>query len=125
MLFRAGEIREVQAVLRANLASDVAVAEMDARALLLPLRVDEGFRMPVVERIVEAVVPVLRERHREGRLGESIPVPELLRRLARELQTLGELPVRERLQVHHPRNGVVVGLQCGVGDLRRPSALEA
>ena len=49
VLFREGQIREVESVLRANLASDVAVAEMDARALLLPLRVDERLRMPGVE----------------------------------------------------------------------------
>ena len=125
LLFREGEIREVQSVLRANLASDVAVAEMNARALLLTLSIDEGFRMPGVEGVREAVVPIFRERHGEGHFGEAVLVAELVGRGARQLQTLGELPVRERLKVQHPRHGVVMGLQYGVGDLRRPSAFEA
>ena len=49
VLLRGCEIGEVQPVLRANLAPDVAVAEMDASALLLSLRVDERSRVPAVE----------------------------------------------------------------------------
>ena len=75
------QIGEIQPVLRPNFAPDVAVAQVDARALLLSLRVDERRGMPVIERIVEAVVPVRRERHRERRLGEPLAVTELARPL--------------------------------------------
>ena len=63
-----GEVGDVEGVLGPDVAADVAVAEVDAGALLLALRVDERRRVAAMERIVELVVPVRRERHREGRL---------------------------------------------------------
>ena len=89
-----------------------------------PCALMKVFECSGVERIRQLVVPVRRECDRQRRLREAIGVAELLGRLAGELEALRQLAIRQRLQVHHLRDLVVVRLQLGVGDLGGPAARE-
>ena len=112
--FRERNVVEIEGVLRADVAADVAVAKMNARPLLLTLRVGVGLRVLRRERILQPVVPVRRKRDGKRHLREAVRVPQLLGPLSREHEPLRQLAVRQRLQVHHLRDAVVVGLELVV-----------
>ena len=112
---------DVEAVLRPHVTADVAVAEMDARPLALPVSIRELPGVLRVERVLELVVPVLGEADGQAGLRETIRVAQVARRLAGEHEALGQLAIGNDLKVHLPGDRVVVGLQLGVGDLRGPA----
>ncbi len=124
VLLGSRNVIEVERVLGAHIAADVAVAEMDAGALLLAVGVDERLRMLRIERVVELVVPILGKADRQGGFRESIVVAEIVSRVARDFEAACQLSVRHHREVHFFRNRVVIRLQFRVGDLGRPSASE-
>ncbi len=61
-LFGAGDVVQVECILGADFAADVAVTKMDARPLLLTLCVDERLAVRLAERVGQVVVPLGIER---------------------------------------------------------------
>ena len=80
--------------------------------------------MRVREGILEAVVPVLVESHRDRQLAETAAVPERVGAVAHELESLGELAVRQLLHVQHAAENLVVRRELVEGDLRGPALVE-
>ena len=115
---------DVQAVLGPHVTADVAVAQMDARPLFLPVRVDELMGVLVIEWVLELVVPILRKTDGQRGFRESIGMAKVPRGLARELEAVGQLAVRHDLQVHFASDRVVEGLQLRVRNLRGPPVRE-
>ena len=100
VLLGSWNVIDVEAVLGPHVASDVAVAQMDARPLFLPVRVDELAGVFGIERVLELVVPVFGETDGQRRLRESLGIAEVARGLAGELEAVGQLAVGNDLQVH-------------------------
>ena len=80
MLLGSRDVIDVKAVFCPYVASDVAVAKMNARPLLLTVRVDELPGVFVIERVLELVVPVFGKTDGQCGLRESIGVAEIPRR---------------------------------------------
>ena len=78
----------------------------------------------MIERVLELVVPIIRETDGQRRLRESVGMPKVSRGLAREDEALRQLTVGNDLQAHFPGDGVVIWLQLRVRDLRRPASGE-
>ena len=124
MLLRAGQVVEVERVPRPGRAADVALAQMDARALHPALRVHEGARAAEGVGIRQVVPPVLVEAHRQLQRTEPVTPPRGGCRILHQPRALGPLRQRHPLDVQHGAGGLVVRLQLGVRDFRRPAAVE-
>ena len=121
---RQGEVVEVQRVAGEDRAADVALAEVDARPLLAALGVGEpaGARRVLGVRVVAR--PGRVEGHRQLELPEPVAVAGRRGGLGHQRGPRRPLASRHRLDVHRPRDGLVVREQLLVGDLGRPAGLE-
>src|SRR5215475_2476324 len=119
-----GDVVEIQCVLGFDLTSDNAVAAMHAGALLLPLRVSVLLRVFVVEWIFEIGTPIFVESHSERQFLEAVAVTESARAFFHQQEAFGQLIVRDGLHIEYLPDPVIVRLQFGVCDLRRPALLE-
>ena len=77
-----GNVIEVERVLGTNFTADIAVPQMNARSLLLPLGVDKGLAVLFTLRVGQVVVPgrIKRQGQRHARepVGEPGPLGRLL-----------------------------------------------
>ena len=123
-ILRRRQVIEIEGVLGMDRAADVAIAAMDAGALFAALRVDPARRPALGVRVVALVGPVLGEGDGERQLAEPLAMTSRRGRLAHQPEAAGQLAVGQLLHANHPAGLMVVGLQCGVGNLRRPALVE-
>src|SRR3546814_12065951 len=91
------DLVEIEGVLCGDLAADVAVAAVHAGALRLALRIRPRLRVAVGVGIVEAVVPLGIEGHRQRQLAEARAVTERFGAFVHQLAEIGRASLRERV----------------------------
>ncbi len=123
-LFRHGQVVEVERVPRVDRTPEVALAEMNARALLNAVDVRPDDRLGLVVRILERVVPVRIEPDRELERSEPVFPARGFGGVVEQLRPLRPLTGRHALDLHHPADLRIMGLQHVVRDFRRPAGGE-
>ena len=109
----AGNVVQIERVLRLDVAADVAVAEMNAGPLLLPVVVLERCGVLDVERVGQIVVPFGMEGHRQRCALKAGRQAGFLSGLLQELVALRVLARRDGLHGQHVRDLVIVRIQLG------------
>ena len=125
MAFGERNVVEVERVPGFDRTADVALAQMDARALLLTQSVGEAFRVRVVMRIRQAVVPVPVEGDRQIERLEFVGPSKICRPLVDQTGPRRPLRNRHRLVAEHGLHSSVIGLKIVPLDLRGPAALKS